>query len=780
VSRAAAALWLAVVLAATAYVGWRVERGLSFQTDLMALLPMERHDPTLQRANELMTSAIAKRIVLLVGHETRDGARAAAAAVESALLQAGVMKTDRGPMPDAVRQLVAVYAAHGAGLISDADRQRLLDGQADQIVSRALAQISMPAAPIDGRQLVADPFLLLPAFLVSLPSPAGRLVADAGWLSTSDRGRTWVMVSGELLGDAYALDFQERFARAYDEATTAATRTTPGAAVLRMGVLFYAQAGAREGLDEISMIGIVSTVAIVLLVVSVFRGVLPLVLCVSAIAVGILVSMSACLLIFGNLHVIALLFGTTLIGAAVDYGLYYCAQSFSVRRAPADRLRHVIAGLTLGLVTSLVGYAAMALTPLTGLYQIAAFSVVGLAAAYLTVVLWFPPLDRLSCVPMGPWVSTITGVTSAFWLAPSCRPLRWMAVVAGLFVTVFGAWHLKTLDDVRRQQSLSPTLIAEQAEVQRLTGLGGSPQFFLVRASDTEEALRREEALGDRLAGAVAAGDITGWQSVARFVPSQARQRQNADLVREKLMRPHLAEYRATLGLDSPPAAPDQRQDALTLSLAGETGAARLLSNLVVSQDGGDVVHAVVLNRIIHADKLRTIASGLDGVYFVDPAEDLSNLFGQYRRQALLLFGLSVLFVLPLIIVRYGWRRGVAVTAAPVVAVALTPFVLACLGEELSFFSVIAFVLVFSVGVDYAVFFAEEGEHSESATRYAVLLAAATALLSNGLLAWSRVEAVHAFGMAMSVGLFLSYVMAPLATRAHRVRATGASLPAAP
>ena len=44
--RLAAALWLAIVLAAGAYLACRVGSGLTFRTDLMALLPMDQQDAT--------------------------------------------------------------------------------------------------------------------------------------------------------------------------------------------------------------------------------------------------------------------------------------------------------------------------------------------------------------------------------------------------------------------------------------------------------------------------------------------------------------------------------------------------------------------------------------------------------------------------------------------------------------------------------------------------------------------------------------------------------------
>jgi hypothetical protein len=81
-----------------------------------------------------------------------------------------------------------------------------------------------------------------------------------------------------------------------------------------------------------------------------------------------------------------------------------------------------------------------------------------------------------------------------------------------------------------------------------------------------------------------------------------------------------------------------------------------------------------------------------------------------------------------------------------------------------------ALVLVLSVGVDYAVFCAETSGDRKPVTMLAVTMAACTALMSFGLLALSRVLAVHNFGATMMIGILLSFLFAPLACWANKER----------
>ena len=78
-SRTLAVIWLVVVVILGANLVWRVHQGLSFRTDLMALLPRDEADPSLQRVNDRVAGSLSHRVAFLVGHRGRDHARGDAA-----------------------------------------------------------------------------------------------------------------------------------------------------------------------------------------------------------------------------------------------------------------------------------------------------------------------------------------------------------------------------------------------------------------------------------------------------------------------------------------------------------------------------------------------------------------------------------------------------------------------------------------------------------------------------------------------------------------------------
>ena len=103
-------------------------------------------------------------------------------------------------------------------------------------------------------------------------------------------------------------------------------------------------------------------------------------------------------------------------------------------------------------------------------------------------------------------------------------------------------------------------------------------------------------------------------------------------------------------------------------------------------------------------------------------------------------------------------------------AVGLAPPIAALVGISFTFFNAMALVLVLSVGVDYSVFCAETGGARKPVTTLAIAMAALGTILAFGMLALSRVFAVHAFGMTMLIGIFIAWLFAPAVGDAGRSR----------
>ena len=260
-------------------------------------------------------------------------------------------------------------------------------------------------------------------------------------------------------------------------------------------------------------------------------------------------------------------------------------------------------------------------------------------------------------------------------------------------------------------------------------------------------------------------GVLSGAQMPAAFVPSAERQRENQKLVQTQLEEPLRARQRVILGMDPDAAdATVPNLDPLTLNEALASRAVPLLRDLVLAPG----LHVVALQGLARPDAVRAAFADVAGVRLVDPTADFSTLLGKYQQRALLLTGLSALLMFIALAMRYGWKGAGWVMVPSAIAISLAPAVLVLMGQVFTFFHAMAVVLLLSITSDYAIFCAESPADRRSVTLLAVWMAALTTLLSFGLLALSRVPAVHNFGSTMLVGILLAFFAAPLASRGRR------------
>lgn len=159
-----AALWLVLVVIMSGVLVTQMRHGLPLSTDLLALLPQEERDPVLKTANEAVSRALGRHLIVLVGHPERARARAVAQTMADALAATDLVDAiGSQAMASQFRQIGAIYFPYRNGLLGAEDRELLETGHAREIAGRALAQ-TYGFGFADGDLLRSDPFLLFPAF----------------------------------------------------------------------------------------------------------------------------------------------------------------------------------------------------------------------------------------------------------------------------------------------------------------------------------------------------------------------------------------------------------------------------------------------------------------------------------------------------------------------------------------------------------------------------------------------------------------------------------------
>ncbi|CAG0965132.1 hypothetical protein BURK2_00956 [Burkholderiales bacterium] len=765
-----------LVLLSAVYGALRFAHGTPVESDLLALLPVTETHPLAERAVAVVARAGGERAVFLLSASRFADAAAAARRLGAELAAAG--EVFRGVIqefsPDP-RLLVETYLPHRGHLLLPEDRRALEADPRAVLEARLAERLHTPFVFGPRTTVTEDPFGFLQAWLGGLPLAPGRLTLREGLLSLEAEGQSHVLVLAEPAGNAQDARLQRAAEITVTRARAKLAAEFPGVEVHHTGPIFYAAAARGQAEQEMNRIGGLSLLAVLLLFGLVFRSWRHLWVGLLPIVAGLTVATAFSLVFYERLHVLTLGCGATLIGVAVDYSFHYFALQLDQGPSwsAAEAWRKLWPALRLGVLTTLGGYALLLLMPFPGLRQMALFSILGVAAAALALWAWLPWLLRAPLrrdpAPLLRW--------PALLLARAERLLsarRLLLLVLGLCLLALPGWAtLSVRDDIRLLVSPPAVLRDSEARLRERVGWGGGSQFFLVEATDAGQLAERERALQEKLRGLREAGVLTGYSSIGDFLPTPAEQLaahqamakawqggaveaalrsagfSETAIERERTRFLHSTPLSRERWIESPLAARHR-----SLALAPH-------ASLVLPQGQKNVV------------ELRTAAAGLAGVSLIDTPGRVSELFRDYRRFTT--WALLAAFPLAVLLLgrHFGWRAAAWVAIPPVAALLFTLAVLGWLGEALTLFHVLALFLVFGIGIDYSIFLFEDGGR-RPAVLLGVLLAAATTLLSFGLLAWSSVPALHAFGLTLFLGVALSAVFALAVLAAKGLQGAGA------
>ncbi|MFS1290870.1 MMPL family transporter [Pseudomonas piscis] len=749
---------LALVLATAA---WQWRHGAPLSADLMELVPGTAPDALELQAEQRMQEPLNREILVLVGHAQRqqalDLARELAGQWQASGLFDKVQWTLQADLPALRKQLLQGRLA----MLSAKDRQQLLE-QPQAFIQQRVQSLFDPFAGFTLVPSQDDWLGLTGRIQANQPQHASvQLDIGSGALLAEADGKHWVLLRAHSAGNAFDLQLPLQVAGLLQHSREHATQQQ--GQLLAASGLLYAASGQQQASREISWVGGGATLGILALLLLAFRRWHAL-LAFVPVLVGMLFGAVACVALFGHMHVMTLVLGSSLIGVAVDYPLHYLPKSWSLkpwRSWPALRL--TLPGLSLSLTTSCIGYLALAWTPFPALTQIAVFSAAGLLGAYLAAVCLLPALLRKVELRPAQWplrvAASLLRLRSAL-LARVSSPV--LLGLLGLFCAA-GLWQLDSKNDIRQWVGAPPQLLQEAQAIARITGYQPTSQFFLVRAADQQQLLERLDLLDERLQPLVGLGKLKGYLSLNQLLSQPAQQRQ----VRAALER--LPEYwQPLLALGVPEQALQAELKQLQeLPLADIDSAlagplAEPFRPLWLGPHAQGVAALVSLQGLNDAALLRVQSGDLPGIQLVDRLGELNQVFAATQVSAAELKLASCVLIVLVLILPFGLGGALRLVALPLLAALCSLASLGWLGQPLTLFSLFGLLLVTAISVDYAILMRER-IGGAAVSLLGTLLAALTTWLSFGLLAISSTPAVSNFGLAVSLGLAFSFILAPWA-----------------
>ncbi|MBW8470101.1 MAG: MMPL family transporter [Thiobacillus sp.] len=759
-------VWLALMLAGVAVV-WNSR----FSADMSFFLPSK---PTVEQqalVGQLKDGTVSRLLMLSI-----DGGDATQRAAVSRELRKRLASDPA---------FVSVQNGEAGGLESERDVLLRHRYQLSPAVSpERFTEEGLRSAVTDTIDLLSSPAgVLLKPFLAS--DPTGEVLAVLGQLNPATQPQTRAGVWASRNGDRAMLLLQTRAlgsdtdgqAAAIDSVRQAFAQSlqTTGHSVLTLNLSGPGQFAvqSRETIkEEAARLSLISSVAIWLVLFWVYRSFRLLALGLIPVLSGTLAGIVMVSLVHGTVFGITVGFGSALIGEAVDYAIYYFVQA---GHQGIDQWRRVFwPTIRLGVMTTAIGFGALLFSGFPGLSQLGLYALSGVVTAALVTRFVLPALTGAGVnVPQsGPWVR------KGLSLLNQAHRLRWMAAVLTVVVGAY-LWQVRDALWDGNLSALSTVSEAEATADSRMrTDLAAPDARYLVTvtAPDQEGALQAAERAGERLDRLVEAGVIGGYDSPARFLPSEQLQRQRLSSL------PEPAELQARLDralVDSPLSASKLGPFLTDVTAARSQGvmhradldgsalALGVDSMLTRTQDGGWTAMmplrpmADALEASLPADQLRAALAG-SGAVFVDLKTEFESLYSGYVSEAvqLSLAGVAAIALLLAFTMRSAGRLSrvlftLALTVACVIAL------LHLSGARLHLLHLVGMLLIVAVGSNYALFFdrAAAGEPLDEATLMSMAVAVLTTVIGFGTLASSSVPVLQAVGITVGPGALLALLL---------------------
>ena len=771
---AVVALWLALLAAGVGQI-----LRTTFTADLSAFLPANP-DAQQRVLIEQLQSGLPARTLLIAIEGGDAKARADASRALAKMLRAsGLFEQVQNGETQAWAQVGDFLFQHRYALSPAVDAQRFTPAGLREAIDDTLSLLGTPAGNAIKPLLERDPTGETVRIAETLiPSSAPRS-EEGVWVSRQE-GQQVPRALLVAISKAPGADLDAQMVAIAQVRQGFAAAATPGLALKVSGAPVFGVDSRAQIEREVQWLAIAGSVLMSALLLLAFASLPALLVAALPVATGVVAGIAAVSLVFGGVHAMTLGFGTTLIGEAVDYAIYYLIQARA--GGAAHWLRSGWPTVRLGLLTSVCGFVALMFSGFPGLAQLGVFSVAGLLAAAAFTRFVMPLL-----MPHGAKGAGLRHSMGRFaaWGVARLPALRWPL----LGLSVAAAVLLLQRSELWTAQlsSLSPIskeALALDASLRADLSAGDARTLVVVQGADLQAALRQAEAAAARLDTLVARGALGGYDSIARWLPSlQTQQQRLASLPDSATLRSALEQATRGGPLTAERLSPfiaevqqarqrERDQASVTIDALRATGLSPLIDALLLQRKDGSWVALLPLQpaagaaATLDAAAVKQALHGVDGAQVIEIGAELTRLYARYLREAQVQALLGALGVVALVALALrSWRRVLAVCQPLVLSVLLTMGLLALFNVQLGILHLVGLLLVVAVGSNYALFFdmlqqrAASDAAADPDTLASLLLANLTTVLSFGLIAMSGIPALSAIGRVVALGALLALLL---------------------
>lgn len=531
---------------------------------------------------------------------------------------------------------------------------------------------------------------------------------------------------------------------------------------------------ARETIQrQVMLFSMIGLGAISCLYFWVFRSLRLFILGSLPILTGVLAGIATVSLGFEKVHAITIGFGSTLIGEAVDYSIYYFAQA---QNEKSDWKTKFWPTIRLGTLTSITGFLALIASDFPGLSQLSLFTISGLVSAILVTRYVLPSLHSESLPKsgvidsVGSWVNS----TRAYWSPAKYLGYFAAAFFAGSMFLGNGTWSNQISD-------LSPVSKTDKALDQQLRadiGANGTRHLVVIHSQSRESALQSTEALSGLLQPMVADGTVAGFGAATKLLPSNRTQELRKDAIpTQDVLKTRLSQAIKLLPVKTETLDPfiadaetARSGSPITLESFEGTSLIELLRSMIY-QSGNDWISIVPIKDTSQTPldtemiKRLVIEHPELNAQYVDLLNESNSMYGQYVSGTLTscaLGGVAIFFLLALSL--RSIKAAISVTLPLFLSVTIVAGTLGLFGVDLTLLHAVGFLLIVAIGSNYALLAYKDPVLLDNETAGALVIACISTVMGFGVLGFTDVPVLKAIGQTVAPGALLTLLFSLLTT----------------
>lgn len=525
--------------------------------------------------------------------------------------------------------------------------------------------------------------------------------------------------------------------------------------IISGGALFNAY-GFKEGITESIVMTSLAVGLNILILLLAFKNRRAIFL-MGAILFSLPIGISVCLL-YGSLHILAVVISASLVGMVLDFPLHFLAKNEGVTLKSSSILK-VKKVLILNLIITSSGYLLFFFSGMVLLKEIALISIGTLAASCLYTYFLLPTLLE------GKVYSRSTISQKAFnRLLTFFQMLykgRLFLIILSLLLICYGFYNAankELRDNIKTYSSVSKSLLDDSIKASELTGFDKSFKYIYLDNYSIEREYALVTALLDRKA-------IKSYNGISSFLLTNKEFEKAKNALFKASTDSSIISTFVEAGLDRQLVESSFKSllNAKYPTLLEVTNDIEPLQKFAQADGSG-----IIFITVDSLESLEEVLKDYNEAKFYSFVDIINSFFTHVKKEAAILkiIGLLLALIILFIVLKRGAFKVMAVVISSTL---ITLAILSSLNLNLNIFVIFGLILASAISIDYAIFMNYSNDNSGvSSSLYGIIIACLTSTASFLTLAFSKTDAVFSFGISVSIAIIITLlILGIIAAKKH-------------